>query len=172
MIRKNVDIPVVEINVTGFDLLRAIYPYRNKKADEIGIIGYPNVISGMKAIAGIINLEIDYYEIEKKVEVGNRVEEAISNNVNTIVGDTIAVRIAREQGLEAELITSGKEAVVNAILEARKVYNAIIKERKEKEKLKTILDFSHEGIMAVDRKGIITVFNPRAEELLNKKRKK
>lgn len=172
LIRKNVEVPVVEINVTGFDLLRVIYPYRNTEEDKIGIIGYSNVIYGMKAISEIINLKIDYYEINKKSEVLDKVKEAISNNVNTIVGDTIAVKKSKKNGLNTDLITSGKEAITSAILKAQKVYDAILKEREKREKLQTILDFAQEGIMSVNKKGKITVFNPKAEKLFKKKKEK
>ena len=39
-------------------------------------------------------------------------------------------------------------------------------ERQKAEELKAIVDFAHEGIVAIDRDGVITVFNPVAERLL------
>ncbi|HSP48116.1 MAG TPA: PrpR N-terminal domain-containing protein, partial [Clostridiaceae bacterium] len=46
LIRNAVDIPVVEVEVGGYDLLRCIYKHKHKK---IAIIGSENVISGVKA---------------------------------------------------------------------------------------------------------------------------
>jgi len=167
MIKNSVDIPVVEINVTGFDLLRAIYPFASSNDKSIGIIGYPNVIYGMKSIAKTLNIDISYYEITSNNQVNEQVRKAIENNVKLIIGDTIAIKTADKHGLKTQLITSGEEAVQNSILEAKKVYQAIMQEKKEKEKLKTILDFAQEGIIAIDGDGIVTVFNPQAEKLFN-----
>ncbi|SDK76471.1 sigma 54-interacting transcriptional regulator [Halanaerobium congolense] len=167
MIKENVDVPVVEINVTGFDLLRVIYPFVSSKNKKIGIIGYSNVIYGMKSISNTLNLNIEYYEIKSNNQVEKQIRKAIANDVTLIIGDTIAIKTAAKHGFETQLITSGEEAVQNAILEAKKVYQAILKEKKEKEKLKTILDFAQEGIIAIDKDGIVNVFNPQAEKLFN-----
>jgi len=132
MIKENVDVPVVEINVTGFDLLRVIYPFVSSKNKKIGIIGYSNVIYGMKSISNTLNLNIEYYEIKSNNQVEKQIRKAIANDVTLIIGDTIAIKTAAKHGFETQLITSGEEAVQNAILEAKKVYQAILKEKKEK----------------------------------------
>lgn len=167
MIKENVDVPVVEINVTGFDLLRIIYPFVSAENKKIGIIGYSNVIYGLKSISNTLGIKIEYYEIKCNNQVEKQIRKAITNNVDLIIGDTIAIKTAAKHGFETQLITSGEEAVQNSILEAQKVYQAILKEKKEKEKLKTILDFAQEGILAIDKAGIVTVFNPQAEKLFN-----
>ncbi|CCU78874.1 hypothetical protein HSACCH_00955 [Halanaerobium saccharolyticum subsp. saccharolyticum DSM 6643] len=167
MIKENVDVPVVEINVTGFDLLRVIYPFVSSENKKIGIIGYSNVIYGMKSISNTLDINIEYYEIKCNNQVEKQIRKAIENDVTLIIGDTIAIKTAAKHGFETKLITSGEEAVQNAILEAQKVYQAILKEKKEKEMLKTILDFAQEGIIAIDKDGIVNVFNPQAEKLFN-----
>jgi PAS domain S-box-containing protein len=167
MIKENVDVPVVEINVTGFDLLRVIYPFVSSENKKIGIIGYSNVIYGMKSISNTLDINIEYYEIKCNNQVEKQIRKAIANDVTLIIGDTIAIKTAAKHGFETKLITSGEEAVQNAILEAQKVYQAILKEKKEKEMLKTILDFAQEGIIAIDKDGIVNVFNPQAEKLFN-----
>jgi len=167
MIKENVDVPVVEINVTGFDLLRVIYPFVSSENKKIGIIGYSNVIYGMKSISNTLDINIEYYEIKCNNQVEKQIRKAAANDVTLIIGDTIAIKTAAKHGFETKLITSGEEAVQNAILEAQKVYQAILKEKKEKEMLKTILDFAQEGIIAIDKDGIVNVFNPQAEKLFN-----
>ncbi|AGB41132.1 PAS domain S-box [Halobacteroides halobius DSM 5150] len=167
LIKQNISAPVVEINVTGYDLLRVLYKYRQHQ-EQIGVIGYENVIYGVKAISELIGINIDYYKIEEESQVESRVEEAVNNNVKTIIGDTITVRTAKGYNLNYELITSGKEAILNSIYRAQKVYEATVVEREKKEKLETILDSAHEGIIAIDKEGVITAFNPKAENLFNK----
>ncbi|SJZ91257.1 sigma 54-interacting transcriptional regulator [Selenihalanaerobacter shriftii] len=169
LIKEAVNLPVVKINVTGYDLLRVLHKYEGCQ-QRIGIIGYKSVIYGVKAIAEIIGLNIDYYTIKKELEVEEKIKEAINNGIETIIGDTVGVNAAKKYGLDYELIKSGNEAILNGFLEALKVYEATLIEREKKKKLQTILDFAHEGITAVDEEGIVTVFNPTAEKLFNKRR--
>ncbi|MCK8818038.1 sigma 54-interacting transcriptional regulator [Natroniella sulfidigena] len=169
LIKDEVDIPVVEIMVTGYDLLKVLYKYRTKQT-EVGIIGYESIISGTRTIAEILDIYIDYYTLVKEQQVEERIQEAMNNGIKTIIGDTVGVKAAKKYGLKYELIKSGREAILNSIQEAEKIYEATLLEREKKEKLDTILDSAHEGIVAVDDKGIITAFNPRAQRLFNKRK--
>jgi PAS domain S-box-containing protein len=166
LIRENVDLPVVEIKVTGYDLLGAIYKYKNNKAN-FGVAGYSNIIRGSKAIADTLGLNLNYIIIEKEEDAYNKIREAAAEGINIIIGDTVATSIAHHLGLEYELIESGRESVIEAICEAKDLYEAIMNERKHKEQIKMILDFSNEGIIAVDQKGMITQINPTAKSLFD-----
>lgn len=58
-----------------------------------------------------------------------------------------------------------KEAVIQAIQEAKKVLEVSKKEKEDTERLKTILDFAYDGVVAIDYQGLITAFNPVAEKV-------
>ncbi|MQL52059.1 AAA domain-containing protein [Desulfofundulus thermobenzoicus] len=164
-IRASVNVPVVEIAISGFDIIRAINQAR-RKGRKIGVVGFKNVIYGSKSLAEILDVEIHELVIGSSSEAQEAIKEARDQRVDVLVGDVVATRMAREYGLESVLITSGKEAISQAIREAHEIGAVRQQERARAEQLKTILEFAFEGIVAVDQQGYINLMNPEAEKLL------
>ncbi len=164
VIKENVDIPVVEIKVTGYDLLRVLNKYKDVNKN-IAVIGYENVVSGAKVISDILDFDIKYFPVLEESEVEKNIEMAHELGMDIIIGDTIAVRIAKEKGMKYELIRSGNEAILNSIEEARKLYETIQIEREKNQRDRILLDFLNEGVIAVNKNGEIITYNPMAEEI-------
>ena len=72
---------------------------------------------------------------------------------------------AAKLGMQSVVITSGKEAVLQAISEAKLALAVRKQERRKAEQVKAILDFAYDGIIALDEEGRITAFNPIAEKI-------
>ncbi|MDK2919244.1 MAG: hypothetical protein PWQ37_1977 [Candidatus Petromonas sp.] len=164
LIKENVDIPVVEIKVTGYDLLRVLNKYKDVKKN-IAVVGYDNVVSGAKVISDILGFDIKYFPVLEESEVEKNIEIAHKFGMDIIIGDTIAVRTAKEKEMEYELIRSGKEAILNSIEEAKKLYEAIEVEREKNQRDRILLDFLNEGVIAVNKDGKIITYNPMAEKI-------
>lgn len=171
VIQEQVDIPVVEIKVTGYDLLRVLnkYKYTQKK---VAVIGYDNVISGARVIANILGFTVEYFPVDVEHEVVEKVQLAYDIGIDVIIGDTVSVRTAYSMGMEYELIKSGKEAFINAYEEAQKLYEAIEKESEKKQRYKTIVNFIEEGIIAVNKNEEVILYNPVAEKIFEIPREK
>ncbi|KAB3536962.1 PAS domain-containing protein [Alkaliphilus pronyensis] len=164
VIQEQVDIPVVEIKVTGYDLLRVLNKYKYSKK-KVAVIGYGNVISGARVIADILGFNVEYFPIDVEHEVVEKVQLAYDLGIDVIIGDTISVRTANSMGMEYELIKSGKEAIINAYEEAQKLYEAIERESEKKQRYKTIVNFIEEGIIAVNKNEEVILYNPVAEKI-------
>lgn len=164
--RYAVDIPVVEIQVNAFDILRAfknLLYYRG----PIGIVGHENVVFGTDTLIDV--LKLDLYEVIFKSgdDAPRRVFEVAARGIKKFVGDAIGIKTVRDMGLEGYLIQSGREAVLSSIEEAYRVVKARKYERARAERFKIIMDFIHDGIIAVDDKGDITIFNKTAQNIFN-----
>lgn len=160
------NVPVVEIKISGFDIIRAISKAK-EKGNRIGVVGFKNVIYGSQSLNEILDVEIYEFEIESSFEAENGVLSAIEQKVDVLVGDAVATRIAEKYGLESVLITSGKESVSAAIREAHEIMTLHRQEQARTEQLKAILEFAYEGIVAVDQQGYVTLMNPEAEKMLH-----
>lgn len=165
-IEQAVDVPVVAIQVSGFDIVRAIHTAR-AFGENIGVIGFKNVIYGTDSVQDMLGVTLKLIYLEDEADAEARVEAAVNSGLRVIVGDAISTRVTARYGVKGVLIQSGKEAIVKAIEEAKHVASIRKRERQRAEELKAILDFSYEGIVAVDQDGVIKVFNPIAERLLN-----
>jgi hypothetical protein len=67
LIQQHVNIPVVDIPVSGYDLLRAltlIKDYHGKKA----VVGFENITQGVRTIGDLYGIKIDIYTIQQEEE--------------------------------------------------------------------------------------------------------
>lgn len=167
MIKEAVSVPVVEIQVSAYDILRALKSYLGT-GEIIGAVGYENVVYGVETLAEILDINIYKVIFRDEDEAPRQVYEAAQKGIKTFVGDTIGIRTVTEMGLSGSLITSGKEAILQAIEEAFRVMQVRTQEKARAEQLKAIIDFVHDGIMAVDSEANITIFNRMAENIFRK----
>lgn len=164
-IEQAVDVPVVSVQVTGFDILRAIHAAR-EFGDTIGVIGFKNVIYGTESVQDILCVSLKLIYLEREADAEALIKGAVQGGLKVIVGDAISTRMTAKHGAKGVLIQSGKEAIVKAIEEAKHVATVRKRERQRAEELKAILDFAYEGIVGIDQDGVIRAFNPIAERLL------
>ncbi len=167
LIGQHVKLPVVEVEVCAYDILRAVYKYKNRR---IAVIGADNVISGVKIIEETLGLDIAYFPFTFEDEIEEKVAVIRDMNIGIVVGDTVAVRIAGQKGLTVELIKSGKESVEAGIDKAERICAAIMNEREKNSRLNAIVENLSEGIIVTDEHAKIVMFNRVAENLLQKSR--
>ena len=171
LIQKTTAIPVVEVRVTGYDILRTLSEFSGS-TKTIGVIGYRNVVEGCRSISEILQLNsIELLAVNStdspdwqavQVTLG---EQLRRNPVDVLVGDSLIVGKLSLNVPEVKLILSGKEAISEAIMEARRIAHVKTEEKKAAEQLRTILNFIQDGVLAVDQVGNITVINPKAANI-------
>ncbi|SDZ15880.1 sigma 54-interacting transcriptional regulator [Tindallia californiensis] len=176
IIRQNVSIPVVEVRVTGHDLLKSLYPYR-KNESIIGVVGYKNVVEGCQTISEILEIPIQEIIIpndEAKIDwlhVENKVNELVSiHKIEALVGDTTIISKLPSLNIAVKLITSGQEAIIQAIEEAIHISSVRETEKEKRKRFEAVLDFVNDGVLATDEEGTITVINPIAEKIFGIKK--
>lgn len=166
MIKEEIAIPVVEIKMTFFDILRGFKDIINYKG-PIGVAGYSNIIDGCEVIKEILDIDVLKVEIDKVENAEMKVQPYIEKGVKVFVGDTIGSRVTRNLNCESYMIISGKEAVTNAIEEARRILEISKIEKEKSQEIKTIFDFVNDGIVSINNKGEITIFNEIAKKIFN-----
>lgn len=121
-VEKELPVPVVEVEVSGYDILRIltfIKDYEGKK----GLIAFPQIANGARTICDILNIDISIYAVRSEGEVQLRLEQMKQENYEVVVGDVIAVQKAEKIGLNGFLLTSGEESVKKAFDQAKKLYD-------------------------------------------------
>ena len=163
LLSKTFKLPVVEVEVGGYDIIRAVYKYKNRR---IAIVGADNVISGVKAVEETLDLDIAYFPFTFENEIEEKIRGIKTMNIGIVIGDTVAVRIAKQHGLEGELIRSGKESVEQAFDKADNICAAILNEREKNSRIGAIVENLTEGILLTDEHFRIVLSNRVAENLL------
>ncbi len=165
-IREAVKVPVIEIAVTGYDLMRAINNAMRFSA-SIGVVGYKNIIYGVGTLRDILKIDLKEFLIGSDKDVDDVIIRMNDEEIKMVVGDTIAVRKASQNGFFTVLVHSGKEAIIQAIREAYNTIEMVNRERERTEEIRTLINFVHDGIITLDALGKVKYINPIAERILN-----
>ncbi|EAX47144.1 sigma54 specific transcriptional regulator, Fis family [Thermosinus carboxydivorans Nor1] len=174
LIRNHIGIPVVEVRVTGYDILRTFSEFIGTNK-TIGVVGYRNVVEGCRSVSQMLGiplremLTLNNERPDWEVMRAYLQAQLERTPVDVVVGDALVVSKLLLEVREVRLIMSGAEAVCEAIEEAQRIIKVQDKEKKSAEQLRTILSFIHDGVIAIDNTGKITVINPSAESIFKLK---
>ena len=166
LIKSEVNIPVVEVKVTAFDLIDSFRAVKQIGKNElIGVIGYRNVIGGAEVIAEVMGLKTVCVEITSRVDIAAEVERLIALGVRVFLGDGNVKGAVARHNCQSVLVQSGDQAMKYAIQNANSIIYASRQEKEKAQQFATIIDFVHDGIIAIDNQGLITVFNSASEQI-------
>jgi len=175
LLKKELMIPIVEIQVTAYDIVGALQKIPNRR-QKIGIIGFGNIIYGSHKLAGLLDLDLAVLIVQNEEEVPKKIEEAIKGKVDIIIGDNVVISHANKMGYPSILIESGKESILQSFHEAYRILDVVRSEaRKSKEylntlhQLKAVLDSVDDEIIILDAQDRIQSCNPAALRIFNKK---
>jgi PAS domain S-box-containing protein len=165
LLRENLQIPVLSLPQSELDIILAL---RNASAlgTKILLTSFRNKYAGIEALAAPLNLNF----LQKTYEDSDSLEAVICKahefGCDVVVGGPKTVEFARGYGLRAlELQTS--EEMISATFESAK---SVVKSNRDKHeesiRFHTIINATSEGMLSVDRKGIITAINSTAMEIL------
>lgn len=171
LLKGRLSIPVVEIKLTAFDILRSFKSVINYSG-KIGVAGYKNVIYGydvLEEILGSKAIKINI-EIEEEDAVEDKIAKCILEGIEVFVGDSIVCKTAERLGCKSYLIKSGEESIISSIEESMRILEASRVEKEMTERLIALIDFVHDGIISIDKDEKITVFNSIAQEIFGLKK--
>ncbi len=165
---SNEFIPIVDIPVQGIDLIRSLHDCKARfGSKKVAVIGALNMIYGVENLSDIVDLPIQSYilnDIESSVSL---VDLAASDGCEVVLSGLSTCKYAEEIGLGAILVDTGKESFRQALIEAKRVALVSRREQEKTKRYQTILNYAYEGVIAIDLKGQISVFNTAAQEILS-----
>lgn len=164
-------VPIVQINVTTFDLLEALYNLSYQKG-KIGVVGYHNTIYEASLLGKYLNLDIVEIPVEEPLHLEKKLLAEMKKGMKFIIGDTISIQIGRKLGLQGGLISSGKRTIYEALDRAEEIALLRRKDNFTKDRFSAIIDSVGEGIIATDSLKKISHCNQSAINYLNIKSEK
>jgi propionate catabolism operon transcriptional regulator len=162
------DTPVVELPVSGYEVMRAIWECRKKYTPQkIAVVGSREMIYGVKKIEEMIGIKLDAIEVRDEKEAESVLQALKSRGTTAIIGGVMSTWIATRIGLHAEFVQIGQEAIYHALREAKRVALVRRLEQERGEQFRAILNYSTEGVVAVNAEGTINLINAAAVKLTN-----
>jgi transcriptional regulator, propionate catabolism operon regulatory protein len=166
------EITVVEIPVTGYDVICALDECKRRfGAKRIAVIGAVNMVYGSPILNNIMDIEVMVYRVNKEEDASYYIHDAVERGADAIVGGLMTYNFALQLGVNATWVKSREDAIKQAVDEAIRTSEIKEKERERAEFFQIIMDYTHEGILAVDRSGHITAVNTSAARMLGPHRK-
>ncbi len=164
LIARNVTIPVAEIQVSVFDILRALKDMGDVKL-PVGVVFNRIVQFDCEKLSEMIGIPM------RQIYIGDSVFEekivtASREGITTFLADAYSVRMLKGLGKTVFPIESSEDAIGRAIVDAINLVTVRRKEQEKAELFRTVINASDEGIISIDRDGIVNVFNPAAEQMM------
>ena len=164
LIARHVEIPVVEITVTAFDVLRALKSV-GTISGTVGVVFARRLLFECEKLGTLIGVSVREIYMENEKMEQDKILAAQRDGVTVFIGDAFSVTLLMQQGLKAFPIDSAEDSIIKAIVEAKKLVEVRRREQEKAEIYRSIINFSAEGIIAIDKIGHINIFNPVAEQV-------
>lgn len=165
LMKSSVRVPIISVPIVPIDIFKAINEAEKIDCD-VSLIVSKNMIQACESYELIAGRTLKIFPIEMEWEIEQSIKELAYERKKVVVGPGIITKYAHLYGLEPVVIKSGKEAIVTSIEEARRIAIATRKEKKNSERIKAVIEHSYEGVIAVDKRGYINIFNNSAQQLL------
>ena len=168
LIKRNVEIPVVNIEFGSYDVLNSL-----SKAVEfsksIGVVGFSSLSLTFKKVSSIIEKTFLAKIMTTTITTEREIEQEVLNLYNlgcrVFIGGQAVMDVLQKLNLSGVLIETGKEAISEAIEYAKGLMEVQIAEKEKAAILKSIIDFAYDGILGINDEGMITVFNPVVQKI-------
>lgn len=165
IIHSTSKVPVVTIQRSALDYIKAIEKARTF-GNRIAIASYEPITEfHLPEFERLFKVKLtnllfkELYDLDKHLK---------NSNFDALIGGSVSNEQASKYGIPSVFIYNGKESILGAITEAKRLAEALTEERKKADRFKSIVNFNPSGLMMVDESGIVTLANPVAEKTLGK----
>ncbi|NCC07330.1 MAG: sigma-54-dependent transcriptional regulator [Clostridia bacterium] len=154
LIRRVTDIPVVEIQLSVYDVLRAIKLAENY-SNLYAIVGFPSITEPAHTLCDLLRYNLDILTVHSAGEVAETLERLKQGGYKMVVSDMVTHTVARKVGLDAFLITSGAESLHTAFDQALTLSAGFRRLRQENLFLRSISKVENGSTIVLDDSGAL-----------------
>ncbi|TDF63401.1 propionate catabolism operon regulatory protein PrpR [Cupriavidus sp. L7L] len=163
-LRQHVDVPVVLVKVTGFDVMSALATAR-RISPRVALVTHASTYAEVDEFVRAFSLAIPAYTYLTEDDAVARVKALKQEGIQVVVGPGLVTDLADRYGLTGVFLYSGN-SVRMALEDAIEAARLRRIESTRRDYVNTILAHLNEGVAAVDAEGRIQSFNPAMERFL------
>lgn len=152
MLQENVQTPVIEISSNGFDIMRIVRLLRDYTG-KYAMIGTHKTEQDARMISEMLGSSIDLYTLPKDQNPYEQLKTLKEQGYQLVIGGVTVNLIARSLGMNALLITSGREAISAAMDEAVRICRLTAQYKLENQLLRALLTSEGGGAAILDDQG-------------------
>lgn len=159
LIRQVTDLPVIEINLSVYDVLSAMKLAENY-SNRYAIVGFPNITEPAHTLCDLLGYNLDILTVHSADEVEPILKQLEQEGYRMVVCDMVTHTVARQMGLDAFLITSGVESLHTAIDQALGISLWFGRLRQENVFLRSITQDQNGRVVVLESDGSIFYSSP------------
>lgn len=161
LIHEVIDLPVVEVRLSIYDVLSAIKLAENY-SNRYAIVGFPNITETAHTLCDLLGYHQNIITVYNTDEATQTLEQLGKEGYRMVVCDMITHTIARKMGLDAFLITSGIESLYSAINQAIQISQWVGHLRQENLYLRSITQNQNGRLVVMKTDGTLHYSSPTA----------
>jgi len=169
-VRSAVKTPVLNIPVTGQDLVKVLHETKKSTQIErprIGLLAFTAITRDIDSLAEALDIDLRTYPVSQDFDqIQSQIRQAKRDGVQIVVAGHISSRLAEKEGMPSVFLDSGPAALKEVFLEAQNVAYARKLEQARTRRLQTVIDQSPNGILVVDADGNIQAANTMVRKLM------
>lgn len=173
MLRKVLELPVIDIEMSTYDILCALKLSGNLTG-RTALITFGGISENARQLAQLMNYPIDFYtstdsDVEEVRDIEAKLLEIQAKNYDAILCDASAYSYAKRMGMRAFLITSSSRSVERTLQTALLVCRSRQTMREENFFLRDLLHGQLSQTVVFDHKGnlFLSTLDAAAPELLD-----
>jgi PAS domain S-box-containing protein len=165
LLRENLSIPVLSIPMTSQDILRSI-----QKAATLGnkivLTTFRSKLGGIDIFEKLFHIKVMQGVYHDTDSLENMLVSAQSQGFEVVIGGGISMRLCKQYGLHGVELETAKETVVSILEDAKNVAASKRLDQEKTQRYSCIIDAASDGIIAIDRNGVVTTMNRSAKKIL------
>lgn len=167
-IRKAVDVPVVFIPISPFDIVKALHRLP-PGIQEVAVVHYEKNVLNVSEIADLYGIRIHEYLFRDYADIESGLKDAYEKGVRTVIGGEVTSSTAQAMGMHSVVVSSGYVAVSNAIEEALQIIEEKRKAENAAAQISAAFSSLTEGVVVLNADGRVSIVNQAALRVFGKK---
>ncbi|MDY6415267.1 MAG: sigma 54-interacting transcriptional regulator [Succinivibrio dextrinosolvens] len=172
LMQEKLNVPVIEIMVTGQDLAQAFYEAKIRtgvKHPKITYLAFSNMSNDIQRLSRIMGIELEILELESPEDIKRIIDAIPRKSTDILMGGATSMAYGSQKGFITQIVESGDCALREAFKSAQKVILAKRNERRHTEEFMTLVNSVREGVIYISSDLRIQYVNSQAEVLFNLK---
>ena len=170
ILRHETDIPLVEIQISGQELITALHEAHgmcDQSDDLIALMGFDRMFTEVEPVARVLGANVKIYTARNTAEVDGLVDQALADGAKVIVGGDLALHRAEQHHMKTLYLNSTMPSIVSALNAAKRVLFAVEAAQRQTNEISSLLNSTFDAILKLDKEGTILLANFMAERIFH-----
>ena len=163
---KRVKIPVFEIPVSFYDLLRVLSQAR-QLSESIALTSYTPICENAKYLCAFLGWNIAVYPFESSMEIEDRVRQCTQDGYDLIIGGQATAAFAESYGARFLPVSTGKESIEIAFRNAANFFHYFNLISEKTSAFQSVIDMLPSSVFVNTADGTALYSNKAAYSLIN-----